>query len=118
MENSFKIWDNLEERMLTHNDILTRVGTFITVADVLSLMNCDRFDFLAYTNLNDKYNNKIYDRDIIKCDYLSSLAVVKFNKRKAKWIIKCDYFSADLTKWDCEHYFEVVGNYKEDPSVL
>lgn len=119
----FRIWDKLTESFIYCEDdnqqhfILDLNGNFHNLQNG---SGGDEYVVLQYTGLKDKYDNPIYEGDIVKWDNLNYL--VEWNDIAYKWQGRCPYYHS-YHHPTTEHFRDlmngiVVGNIFENPELL
>lgn len=125
-EIKFRVWDKEDKRIITHEQEftplkVTNIGVFkldpCLKENRWILINKDRFEFMEYTGLNYRVNNKeIYECDIIKAlnrnydnednwrDYFQTFEVTYLN---GCWMFGNYNAHEFFNKY---MYIEVIGN--------
>ena len=119
----FRVWNKPAKCFI--QDINNEIATFtlLTLSDYLkeySISNIDHLIFQQYTGLKDKYDNPIYEGDIVKWDNLNYL--VEWNDIAYKWQGRCPYYHS-YHHPTTEHFRDlmngvIAGNYFENPELL
>ena len=123
-EIKFRAW-SIEGRQFLHNISMLCDGSgwlsgFVWInGDEIhcDLKHPDDAVIMQYTGLKDKYENPIYEGDIVKIDYIDGgfVGEVCWCKLDGAWLVSVENYMLGTIK---EAYREVIGNLHENPELL
>ena len=121
----FRVWDVTNKKFLPQSHFAILGNGKLIVSDsghYIHFTNTNKEDYIVqeYTGLIDKYDNPIYEGDIVKWDNLNYL--VEWNDIAYKWQGRCPYYHS-YHHPTTEHFRDlmngiVVGNSFENNDLL
>ena len=126
-EFKFRVWDSsINEYLQADQDnpyLYCKLGISYNLSDIMffyARSKNNRWVVQQYTGLTDKYDNPIYEGDIVKWDNLNYL--VEWNDIAYKWQGRCPYYHS-YHHPTTEHFRDlmngiIAGNYIENPELL
>jgi len=126
-EYKFRVWDSSITGYLKSDQdnpyLYCKLGISYNLSDIMffyAQSKNNRWIVQQFTGLKDKYDNPIYEGDIVKWDNLNYL--VEWNNIGYKWQGRCPYYHS-YHHPTTENFRDlmngvIAGNYFENPELL